>query len=52
MNPALIVELLRIGTQLLTTLNNIKQQAQVDNPELWKQISSDFNAAAAAFMEK
>lgn len=52
MNPALIVELLRISTQLLTALNSIKEQAQVDNPELWQQVSKDFNAAAAAFLEK
>lgn len=52
MTPDQIVELLRISTQLLKTLNTIKEGLKESNPELWAQIADDFNAAAAAFSKQ
>ena len=52
MNPTLIIEVLRIGTQLLNTLNALKKDVQETNPELWAEIADDFNAAAAAFTKE
>lgn len=52
MNPAAIIEVLRIGAQLLKTLNALKEEIKETNPELWAEIADDFNAAAAAFTKE
>lgn len=52
MNPAAVLEVLRIGAQLLSTLNTLKNELKETNPELWAQIADDFNAAAAAFTKE
>lgn len=52
MNPAAIIELLRIGAQLLSTLNVLKDEIKATNPELWAKIADDYNAAAAAFTKQ
>ena len=52
MNPEIALELLRIGTQLLKTLNALKDEMEATNPELWAKIADDFNAAAAAFSKQ
>jgi len=48
-NPTQIIELLRIGAQLLAAMNQIKAQVQAEDPVLWAKIADDYNAAAAAF---
>ena len=52
MNPATALEVLRIGAQLLNTLNALKKEIKETNPELWAQIADDFNAAAAAISKQ
>lgn len=52
MNPEAVLEVLRIGAQLLKTLNALKDELKETNPELWAQIADDFNAAAAAFSKQ
>ena len=52
MNPATVIEVLRIGAQLLKTLNDLKDEIKVTNPELWAKIADDYNAAAAAFTKQ
>ena len=49
MTPGQVLELLRIGAQLVTVLNQIKAQVEATDPELWAQIADDYNAAVAAF---
>lgn len=49
MNPANVIELMNIAAQLFRALNEIKKQAQEQDPELWRKIADDYNAAAAAF---
>lgn len=50
MNAELLIQLLRIGTQLINTLNQIKAQAEASDPALWARIADDYNAAVAAFL--
>lgn len=52
MNATLLIELLRVSTQLIDTLNAIKAQVQAEDPELWAKIADDFNNAVAAFKDK
>lgn len=51
MNTELLIELLRVGAQLVNTLNAIKAQVEKDDPELWAQIADDFNNAVSTFKE-
>lgn len=48
-NPNQIIELLRIGAQLLAVMNQIKAQIEVHDPVLWAKIADEYNAAAKAF---
>lgn len=49
MNPELIIEMLRVGAQLLSAMNRIKAQVQAEDPALWARIADDFNDAATEF---
>ena len=51
MNPAQVLELLRIGAQLIAAMNKIKEQVQAADPVLWAQIADDYNKAVSAFNE-
>lgn len=49
MNPNQIIELLRIGAQLLAVMNEIKAQIEAHDPVLWAKIADEYNAAVKAF---
>lgn len=49
MNPVMLIELLRVGAQLVSTLNQIKAQVEKEDPALWASIADEFNKAVKTF---